>query len=363
MKDNIVNVSREIITTKPNDTIRMTHSFRRKFLGLSSNDDFEALLDMPIISMRIIFKIISDLKYHQFSLKNQTQFSLFEEEFKTVNNSYATMKFKISDIEPKRSKNLAAIRRGLAFLVSYKSDWHKSTNEKGKEISVFGGLINDPSISEGEISFLLSGHWMEKIVKNEFSNEIFYQIAWALTSTKQMHFFLWLQELKPDGTSVKYQTLNSTYKLNYSSARDVAKEFLKPMKKAFETNGNKSFNYSINGDKVNVVPFTLTGALLPLKKDTIDSFVIKQRTAYLKKRHSLGNTEAQILKNAMKVPNQFNLIDIAYKEVVKDFRVNKEVKLTDLSGRELLEKIQLKINDIYPVYRLTNDLPNLPKLI
>lgn len=361
MKQDIIKkVSKEIGTSKPNDTIRITQTFRKEFLTLTDNSD--NLLDIPITSIRLIFKIISDLKFYQFSPKNDVQMRLFDDEFKTENNTYARMKFKTTDISPNNPKNQASIKKGLSFLVNYKAGWYKSTNEKGKEISVYGGLINEPAISDGEISFLVSSYWMEKILKIEYHNESFYKIAWALTSSKQMLFFLWLLELKPEGTAMNYVTINKRFNLNYNSARDVAREFFKPMKKAFDANGNRSFNYAVRGNRLALVPYDMTGVLLDIKKETVDSQVVKQKTAYLKRKHNLTDSEKLILRQAFKVPNQFDLIEIAYKEVVKDFR-GSDKKVTDLRGKELLERMQAKINDLYPVYRLSNDLPKCPKLI
>lgn len=353
-------IAKEFVSSKPNETIRVPQMMRRNLLGLSNNQD--NLIDMPITSFRVIFKILSDLKFYQFSPKNQIQFNLFEEEFKTQNNTYARMTFKISDISP-GGKNAKEVKKGLAFLVNYKQGWHKSINSKGKEISVYGGLINDPSVSDGNISFLVSSYWLDQMLTLEFHNEALYNLAWALSSSKQMLFFLWLQELKPEGTSVNFQTINTHYKLNYSNAREIGREFFRPMKKAFDTNSNRSFNYSIKGDKLNIVPYDLPGTLIGLKNDTVDYLTTKAKTAYFKKRHSLTPTESAVMREALKVANQFNLIDASYKEVVKDYRKIKDKNITDLQGREFFEKLQAKIDDIYPVYRLSNDLPVKPRLI
>lgn len=353
-------ISKEIATSKPQDTVRVPQMIRRNLLGTSNNPD--NLIDMPITSIRLIFKILSDLKFYQFSPKNQIQFSLFEEEFKTQDNTYARMKFKLSDISP-GGRNVKEVKKGLAFLVNYKQGWHKSTNSKGKEISVYGGLINDPSVSDGEISFLVSGFWLEQILTLELHNESLYNLAWALSSSKHILFFLWLQELKPEGTSVNFQTINTNYRLNYSSAREVGREFFRPMKKAFDTNGNRSFNYSVKGDKLNIVPYDLPGTLITAKKETIDYLTTKAKTSYFKKRHSLSVTEAAVIREALKVPNQFNLIEISYKELVKDYRKLKDKKITDLQGREFFDRLQEKIDDVYPVYRLSNNLPVKPRLV
>ena len=94
------------------DIINFPVGLRRDFLSPINNKE---VLNMPISSHRIIFKILNDVSNDQFQkLHQKDQFTLFEDDFKTENNTYARFTFKVSDISDKQ--DYTNIKKGLEFL-------------------------------------------------------------------------------------------------------------------------------------------------------------------------------------------------------------------------------------------------------
>lgn len=353
-------VKKEITTSKNSDIIRVGQNFRKEFLSLTTGQD-DGLLDIPISAIRIIFKIVSDLRHSQFQSKQTKQLSLFDSDFKTENNTYAQFKIRTSDINGKNG-NVQSIKDGLEFLVKYKEGWYTAENNKKKKISVFGGLIRDPSISEGDISFLVSSYWIEKLIHIDAYNEAIYQIAWKISSSKHILFYLWLLEIDFKGTIVNYQTINTRFGLNYSSARDIAREFFKPMRIKFNLYGNRSFNYSVKGEKLAIVPYAVTAPLIDLKVETVESLVVKQKITYWRKRHSLNEDQSNKIKSFLSIRSQFELLEIAYKDLVSNFRKSNK-KITEVIGGEFLSLFQKSIENRYYINNLQDIIKDIPIIL
>ncbi|WP_251040554.1 hypothetical protein [Chryseobacterium sp. ISL-6] len=114
-------------------------------LGNHFADDFifedQQAADIPINALRVIFNFISILSSEQFRPEGRPkQLSLFDQEFETENNIFASMRIKNSKISPSGStKQLIEV---YEFLAKFKMGWYKSANSGGKEIRTFGGLIS-----------------------------------------------------------------------------------------------------------------------------------------------------------------------------------------------------------------------------
>lgn len=135
------------------DVINFPVEFRRELLSPTANKE---VLDRPISSFRILIKVLNDASNDQFQEKEKVQLSLFEEEFKTVNNTYARFTFKVYEIS--ENKGYTNIKKGLEFLENLNKGWYKSLNSKGKVVKSYGGVISNANISEGNISFLVSAY-------------------------------------------------------------------------------------------------------------------------------------------------------------------------------------------------------------
>lgn len=192
---------------KNSDIINFPVALRREVFSLKAN---KALIKAPITTARIIFKILNDVSNDQFQKeRNIGQLQLFEEEFMTENNTYGRFTFSVEDID--KHKDYKAIREGLEFLENLEKGWHKAKNSKGKIIKSFGGVILNPNISEGKVSFLMSSYWIGKFLNLGIYNPAFFDTAWELTKMRQVLFYLWLLELREKGTRVRFETFQEIY--------------------------------------------------------------------------------------------------------------------------------------------------------
>ena len=160
MKDNekrIVRKSYKNLTQT--EIIRLGNSFVDDFLF----EDNKAV-DIPINTLRAIFNIAADLRNEQLRPQDRPmQLSLFEEEFESEHNTFASMKIKNSLISPSGSSK--QVIEAVEFLTKFKMGWYSSINSKGKEIKTFGGLITAPTYDEcGYTSFLISSYWLKKLI-------------------------------------------------------------------------------------------------------------------------------------------------------------------------------------------------------
>jgi hypothetical protein len=87
------------------DKIRIGNRFVDDFIF----DDSEAA-DIPINALRVIFNIISIISNEQFRPQDRPkQLSLFDEEFETENNIFASIKIKNKKISPSGSVTIGLI--------------------------------------------------------------------------------------------------------------------------------------------------------------------------------------------------------------------------------------------------------------
>ena len=96
------------------DRIRLGNHFVDDFIF----DDSEAA-DIPINALRVIFNIISIISNEQFRPQDRPkQLSLFDEEFETENNIFASIKIKNSKISP--SGSTKQVIDAYEFLAKFK---------------------------------------------------------------------------------------------------------------------------------------------------------------------------------------------------------------------------------------------------
>ena len=143
-------------TEKTLDRIRLGNQFVDDFVF----EDHEAA-DIPINALRVIFNIISIISNEQFRPEDRPkQLSLFDKEFETENNIFASMKIRNNNISSSGSSK--QVVDAYEFLAKFKMSWYKSVNSKGKEIKTFGGLISTPSYDHrGYTSFLINSYWLK----------------------------------------------------------------------------------------------------------------------------------------------------------------------------------------------------------
>lgn len=153
------------------------------------------------------------------------QLSLFEEEFEPEHNTFASMKIKNSLISPSGSSK--QVIEAVEFLTKFKMGWYSSINSKGKEIKTFGGLITAPTYDEcGYTSFLISSYWLKKLIVIPEYNPTLYNLVYNIRNNKHVIFAICLAKIPYEGTTLKLETFNEKFGINYSTTEDFCLSFL-----------------------------------------------------------------------------------------------------------------------------------------
>ena len=338
-------------------------------LGNNFVDDFifedNKAVDIPIDALRAIFNIVADLRNEQLRPQDKPkQLSLFEEEFENEHNTFASMKLKNSLISP--SGTPKQVINAFEFLTKFKMGWHKTQNSKGKEIRTFGGLITAPTYDErGYTSFLINSFWLKKLIVIPEYNPTLYNLVYNIRNNKHIIFAIWLAKIPNNGTTLKLMTFNEKFGINYSTAKDFCNKFLKPIRDNLDKFNQTSFNYSIEGDKIHILPY----ATKRIQDDTIseelqDATLIRQRIRYFERRHNLNKTEIANLEfHYRNVGSNRILIENAYKIFIKKCREEKK-KSTDYKNKKFLIELQNQMIEIYRVSKTGKIHPNgYPKII
>lgn len=326
---------------KNSDIVNFPVDLRRNFLSPQVNKE---ILEAPVCATRIIFKILNDVSHDQFRGSNilqKNQYTLFETEFKTENNTFARFTFKLSDIAEKR--DYGSVKKGLEFLENYKRGWHEAVNEKGKKINSLGGFISSSNISDGKISFLMSSFFLEQVISLEKYNPAYTQIAWKFSKSKQILFYLWLLEVRDTGTSVNFKNFQEAYGYNYLDAHTYAKNVLKSIKRTLDKYSNKSFNYSVKGDLINIKPYFTKDTELEISTETHNKQEVIQKLNYWKQRHKLDKYNIDILKSFINIDySNFRLFQKAYSNILKNCKIQKTT-IVSLQGKDFIKKFQEEI--------------------
>lgn len=328
---------------KSSDIINIPQLFRRNALSAKANP---LISQIPIFSLRIIFKILNDVSNDQFVPKKQPeQLRLFEEEFTTEDNTYARFTFSVKDIDQHR--DYKQIEKGLDFLEKLNKTWYKSINSKGKPVKAQFGVITAPMITEGKITFLMANHWIKQILAMDYYNPAYYKIAWEFKESKHLLLYLWVLELKEQGTTVNFDSFQESLGYNYKSLKEFNRNVLKKVKEELDAQGNVSFNYSTKGNKINIVPYTTLKSKSIKSKPTITNQQITQKVNYWKFRHKLTTEQAKNLKNEInKDKSLFSIFKNAYKLLVIDCR-EKKINTNSIEGTDFLQEYQKKIIENY----------------
>lgn len=343
-------------------------------LGNHFVDDFifegHEAADIPINALRVIFNIVSIISNEQFRPEDRPkQLSLFDEEFETENNIFASIKIRNNKISP--SGSTKQVVDAYEFLTKFKMSWYKSTNSKGKEIKTFGGLISIPSYDQrGYTTFLISSYWLKKLMVIPEYNYVLYNLVYNIRNNKHIIFAIWLAKLPENGAVLKLSTLNKKFGLKYKTSKDFCFKFLKPARISLNTFNTLSFNYKYRGDSIFIIPY-LTKIILNnnLSQNTREqlesseayldhSEKIAQRLSYIRKRYGLhANEMLQFSHQYRNVPQTRVLIEKAFKEFIRTARL-KEIKSTEFQGKLFLNEIQEHIIQIYRRTKMGELLPN-----
>jgi len=343
-------------------------------LGNAFVDDFifedHQAADIPINALRVIFNIISIIGNEQFRPEDRPkQLSLFNEEFETENNIFASIKIRNNKISP--SGSTKQVVDAYEFLAKFKMRWYKSVNTKGKEIKTFGGLISTPSYDKrGYTSFLISSYWLKKLMVIPEYNYVLYNLVYNIRNNKHIIFAIWLAKIPDNGTVLKLSTLNKKFGLNYKTTKDFCFKFLKPARVSLNTHNTLSFKYKYKRDSIFIVPSLVLkktyDILLQNSSEEIKSVKaypdekqkITRRLIYFRKRYGLQESDIiQFSHQYRNIPQIRILIEKAFEEFIRSSRLQ-GIKSTEFQGAEFLNKIQQYVIKIYRNTKMGELLPN-----
>ncbi len=332
-------------------------------LGNHFVDDFifgdPEAADIPINALRVIFNIISIISSAQFRPEDRPkQLSLFDEEFETENNIFASMKIRNNKISP--SGSTKQVVDAYEFLAKFKMGWYKSVNSKGREIKTFGGLISTPTYDQrGYTTFLISSYWLKKLMVIPEYNYVLFNLVYNIRNNKHIIFAIWLSKLPTSGTSVKLSTLNKKFGLNYKTANDFCFKFLKHVRLNLDRYNSLSFNYRYRGDAVFIFPYqTNRIADCDLSAQSIGQPEIVRRLRYFRKRYGLQENEmVQFTYHYVNIAQTRELIEKAFRDFLRSSRLQ-GIKSTSVQGKTFLIAIQEIIITLYRTTRMGILLPN-----
>lgn len=336
------------------EKIRIGNQFVDDFIF----DDCESS-NIPINALRVIFNIISIISNEQFRPQDRPQqLSLFDEEFESENNIFASFKIRNSKISP--SGSTRQVIDAYEFLAKFKMSWYKSVNSKGREIKTFGGLISTPSYDKrGYTTFLISSFWLKKLMVIPEYNYVLYNLVYNVRNNKHIIFAIWLSKIPESGTVLKLSTFNKKFGINYKTSKDFCFKFLKNVRISLNKFNTLSFNYTYKKDSIFIIPskskMILNSLLSDKSQETLD---VNRRLYYFKKRYALEESEMIHFSHQYRnVPQTRELIEKAFREFIRNNRL-KGTASTKFKGTTFLSKVQEFIIEIYRNTKMGELLPN-----
>ena len=311
--------------------VSLSKNFRRDYLNIKNHSN---LLEQSTLVTKLIFHIVSDLRNFVYftngyqGRENQVKLDLWNTEFVGDERTEISRVYNISTFLKNRDK--AAMKEALEFLKSFKNETYFFLNSKGKKITTSGGLLVNWFFAEnsGNFEIIISQYWANKIVAIETSNKFFLHLLDVFKSNKQLFFYLWILELKEvassDGekiktTTVKFETLQETYLLNYKNPYDLMRFWLIPMKAKVEAKKlGVSFRCNINKEnpyKIDIVTFIQKPEEL-LESKEISSNMITYKLSYLTRLYSLSKKNKEVIRNLLK--EDYFLFISKYEEFIKN---------------------------------------------
>ena len=326
------------------EIIKISNEFKKDYLDYLNHR--EELFTQSSLFNKIILRIIADFSSYHYQItktylgvENQRQYELFEQEFLSEDDTYSKRVYSFADFSSQRKKDFIKV---LEFMKEYKNGLYTVETIKGKKYTTSGGLILNFKVldKEGKFEILISNYWLEKIVKVNSYNSFLYEFITLLKGNK-FSFALWIESLPIKGTTPHYTTMNTSLGLNYSSAKDLAKGFLKPMKIMMDELSLTSFNYSIKGDYIYFINYK-TNYKGKLNNSNRAIVSVKNKLAYYKRRHCINENQFKSIKaiiTPIKLPDG-NLSYINYDFFMECYQLfilaSKTLlkKATDIQGSE-----------------------------
>jgi hypothetical protein len=341
----------------PVDFIRFGNEFVDEFLS------GKEATKLTINALKIVFNIVSQLRNEQFQEKNQPQqLRLFEEEFASEHNLFAEIKIKNSLI----TRNTEELKKAYFSLATYKYGYYEFINSDGSEIEALGGLISQVFFNKtkGYTVFLINSYWMKRLLQIDSYNKTLYNLVYNVRSNKHILFYFWLSKIPMEGTIIKVSTLNEYFDINYPSAREICRDFLKSIRENLNKYSHKSFNYNYMGELITIKPY-LTQYIdseATMNEATKKEIKSDYKIRYFKDRHQLTEEEIKQIKYILEKEKNLTTLELfseAYESFVADCR-KKDEKATDYIGRKFLIKYQEYIELSYSKTKEAKYIPRCP---
>ena len=326
------------------DFIRFGNDFVDEFLS------GKEATKLSINALKIIFNIISQLRNEQFQHKNQPrQLSLFEEEFASEDNLFAKISIKKSLI----TSNTEELKKAYRSLALYKFDHYKFITSDGDEVEALGGLIRNVyhNKTKGYSTFEISSYWMKRILQIDAYNKTLYNLVYNVRSNKHILFSFWLSKIPMEGTQVKLSTLNEYFDVNYTNAKNICREFLKPIRENLNKYSNKSFNYNYLGELITIKPYLTQYVEEEATKTNEGKEEIRSnyKLRYYKDRHQLSEEQLETFKLIYEHDkSNIEVLSNAYELFIEECRKKKK-RATEYIGREFLKEFQTYVDKAYTI--------------
>lgn len=340
-------IAKEFSNSPKREQIFLTNDFNETFFKVSDSPE---LMYSAAIVFRLIFKIINDTRNQEttFNSKdakaNPIQYSLFENMYKTNDNTYASFSYKITELD--KNRNYGALQNALSFLESYKKGWHTYQNRQGREFKFLGGFLTDISYTKGKVSFLINSYWIEKILLSDEYNDVLISAIEYLKEPKYILFYLWLLRLPENGTNPHFQTIVKAYDLKYDNYPDLYKNFLYPLRIKLNACSNYTFNATKEpkGTRIGIKRISIA----PKNGISIETYTklkVREKLAYYKGRHNLNDTQVDSIKKILSTAEGYSFFNEAYSHFVKNCR-NKKISTASFLEKDFINELQSAIYEL-----------------
>lgn len=364
---------------KPKNVIKTFEAGKDKpeYVNLSNllyNDIFKDSLDLinaPIEAIRVIFILIHQSKSVSFNQPRAPYTpSLFEEEFLTKDNTFASFDIPTGLISP--SRDTKRIEKALLLLMQNTIRSVVSKNSKNEDVKSLISFIEKPKFTRGRVYLEVSSYWLEKMANIEHYNPIIFDLAYNIPNTQHIFFAIWLRsipmyqeavfkkETYKSWTQINIDTLRQKFGLDGKDRDYISEKFLKPIQaKLFEFNDRSfAFQYDKGSYYITALDVKSNKVIGNLKPENTYKVKVKYSINYLQRRHkvdkdSLEHIETIYLNSVL----DKELMEDAYNNLKKVVK-KEEMKMTDITGLKFLARWQ---EEIQKSYEKTSNFKNFPK--
>lgn len=350
------------------------HPERINLSNLLYNDifkDSDTLINSPIEAIRLIFVLIHQSKSIAFNQPRAPYMpSLFEEEFLTKDNTFASFSIPTQLISP--SRNTKRVEKALLLLMQSTTRTVISKNQKNEEVRSIISFIEKPKFTRGRLYVEVSSYWLEKMANIEYYNDLIFDLPYSIPDTRQIFFAIWLRTIPIYGeyefkketykswTQISIETLQKKFALEGKDRDYISEKFLKPIQTKLFTFNDRSFAFVYKNGiyYITALDVKKNKILEGLKPENAYKAKVKYAVSYLQRRHKIDKDSLEHIEtiyNKSSVDKE--LMHEAYENLKKTVK-KENLKMTDLIGLKFLSRWQ---DEIQKSYEKTARAENFPK--